>query len=84
MDDPAARQSAQWLAKAESDLASAKILLFGAEKHLDTGLYHCQQAVEKTLKAFLASHNEPLIKTHDLEALVYDCINYIKTRIIPQ
>jgi hypothetical protein len=29
-------------------------------------LFHCQQTVEKALKAFLAWHDRPLRKTHDL------------------
>lgn len=32
--------------------------------------FHCQQAAEKTLKAFLTWHDEPFEKTHSLVALV--------------
>ena len=32
-------------------------------------MFHCQQAVEKTLKGFLAAKERPLQKTHDLESL---------------
>ena len=35
---------ASWLAKAKSDLDTAYVLIRGAELHLDTGSYHCQQA----------------------------------------
>jgi HEPN domain-containing protein len=35
--------------------------------------FHCQQAAEKALKAFLASMNQPLYKTHDLPALLARC-----------
>lgn len=41
-----------WLAKASSDLATARLLITGNEQHLDTGSYHCQQAAEKAIKAF--------------------------------
>ena len=34
----------EWLAKAHSDLATARLLIDGQEKHFDTGSYHCQQA----------------------------------------
>lgn len=32
-------------------------------------LYHCQQAVEKALKAFLVWHQQPFRRTHDLEEI---------------
>jgi HEPN domain-containing protein len=66
----------QWMAKADGDLASARILLFGEERHLDTGAYHCQQAAEKALKAFLASKDAPLQRIHDLERLISCCADH--------
>lgn len=39
----------------------------------DTAAYHCHQAAEKALKAFLASRSEPLVKTHDLMDLLTRC-----------
>lgn len=42
----------------------------GESKHLDTGVYHCQQAAEKALKAFLAANGVIPPKTHDLLALL--------------
>lgn len=30
-----------WLAKAQSDLATARLLIKGKERYLDTGSYHC-------------------------------------------
>ena len=32
-------------------------------------LYHCQQAAEKALKGFLAFHDHPFRRTHDLREL---------------
>jgi HEPN domain-containing protein len=32
-------------------------------------VFHCQQAAEKTLKAFLVAHERPFRKTHDLDEL---------------
>ena len=29
-------------------------------------MFHCQQAIEKTLKGFLFWHDQPFRKTHDL------------------
>src|ERR1039457_4205263 len=35
----------------------------------EDALYHCQQAAEKALKGFLAWHDQPFPKTHDLGKL---------------
>jgi HEPN domain-containing protein len=63
-----------WLAKARSDLATARLLVTGPEKHFDTGSYHCQQAAEKALKAWLTFHEVVFPKTHSLEDLLALCI----------
>lgn len=63
-----------WLAKAHSDLATARLLITGLEKHLDTGSYHCQQAAEKALKAWLTAREIVFPKTHSIVALVAFCI----------
>ena len=59
-----------WLKKAQNDLDSAKILGSGRNKILDTAIYHCQQAAEKSIKAFLIHSRIDFIKTHDLVYLV--------------
>lgn len=76
MVDPKIRILLQWLEKAESDFATARILIFGDEKHFDTGVYHCQQTIEKVLKAFLTFHDAGFARTHDLENLVSCCLKY--------
>ena len=43
----------EWLQKAKNDLLSARILLEHDPPVLDTACFHCQQTVEKGLKAFL-------------------------------
>ena len=63
-----------WLAKAQSDLATARLLIRGEERYLDTGSYHCQQAAEKAIKAWLTATEVPFIKTHSLEILVRLCL----------
>lgn len=65
---------ASWLAKAKSDLDTAYVLIRGAELHLDTGSYHCQQAAEKALKAWLTSQKQEFRKTHDLVELLNQCV----------
>jgi HEPN domain-containing protein len=63
-----------WLTKAKSDLATAKLLIEGNERYLDTGSYHCQQAAEKAIKAWLTAVEVVFTKTHSLEILVKLCI----------
>lgn len=59
-----------WFVKADHDLKSAKTLSSSNDPLLDTAIYHCQQAAEKALKGFLAFHNQPLEKTHDIHYLI--------------
>jgi HEPN domain-containing protein len=54
--------------KAESDLAAVRRTVT-SEGPYDTGLFHCQQAVEKYLKALLAVHNVNYPKVHDITVL---------------
>ncbi len=61
-----------WFAKAESDLASARTILVGAGPY-DTACFHCQQAVEKLLKGFLAHRGRSFPFTHDLDELARLC-----------
>jgi HEPN domain-containing protein len=63
-----------WLKKAESDLATARLLIEGTERHLDTGSYHCQQCAEKSLKAWLCAKGIPFPKLHELERLLDLCV----------
>jgi HEPN domain-containing protein len=55
-----------WLTKAQRDLRGAEIDLAATPPLLDDVMFHCQQAVEKALKAYLFWHDEPFRKTHDL------------------
>jgi HEPN domain-containing protein len=54
--------------KAESDLANVRRTL-ASEGPYDTGLFHCQQVVEKYLKALLAVHDVNYPKIHDVAEL---------------
>ncbi|MHB1645175.1 MAG: HEPN domain-containing protein [bacterium] len=56
--------------KAENDLINAKVL-FESDKTTGDGIcFHCQQAVEKYLKAYLAYNNKEIIKTHDISNII--------------
>ena len=61
----------KWLFKAQSDLNAAKVL-YKADCR-DVAIYHTEQCAEKALKGFLAFWKQPLIKTHDLVALLALC-----------
>ncbi|MCP3963193.1 MAG: HEPN domain-containing protein [bacterium] len=56
--------------KAQHDLATAIKLASGPDPYLDTAIYHCQQAAEKSVKGFLAFHNQRVVRTHDVRYLV--------------
>ena len=56
----------QWLAKAKNDLLNVDNNLKAEEVPFDTVCFHCQQAAEKFLKAFLAGNKQPNPSTHDL------------------
>ena len=61
-----------WLLRAAEDLATATALTSPAT--LRSALFHCQQAAEKSLKAFLTWHQTPFPKTHDLTLLSGLCL----------
>ena len=61
-----------WLLKAESDLVAARLMV-ESEGPYDTACFHCQQAIEKLLKAFLLHHDQKILHTHDLEELARLC-----------
>lgn len=63
----------EWLFKAGNDLESARVLLASNNNLFDTAIYHTQQCAEKSLKAFLAFHNQEITKTHDLKILLKKC-----------
>jgi HEPN domain-containing protein len=61
-----AQDTKDWIAKAKEDLAAARRLLTPPRQLSNSAVFHCQQAVEKALKGFLAWHDVPLRKTHNL------------------
>ena len=61
-----------WLAKGESDLAAAHVCI-NANVALDAACFHCQQAAEKFLKAWLVARETQFPFVHDLGKLVSLC-----------
>jgi HEPN domain-containing protein len=72
--DPALVAEVQaWLKKAQKDLDTAEYELQANPPFTEDIVFHAQQAVEKTLKSFLAWHGIPFRKTHNLVELGGSC-----------
>jgi HEPN domain-containing protein len=69
-----ADETRSWLARAASDLRAASHEFTAAPPLVDDIVFHAQQAVEKVLKGFLAWHDRPFRKTHDLVELGQACV----------
>lgn len=65
-----AKEIEQWIIKGDHDLGTAKITYLYIPEYLDTVTFHCQQAVEKYLKAYLISQSTLFKFTHDLVYLL--------------
>ena len=68
-----------WLMKAANDLRGAEIDLAANPPLIEDVMFHCQQAAEKSLKAFLTFHNCPFRKTHSIEEIGESCLVIDKT-----
>jgi hypothetical protein len=72
-----------WLTKAAHDLKNARIVGAAEEGPLDTAIYHCQQAAEKAVKAFLVHCGITPQKTHDIRKLTLQAAAHqIRSRIL--
>jgi HEPN domain-containing protein len=60
----------QWVEKAEDDLGAAQLLFASGTAYYGVICFHCQQAAEKFLKAFLVKHQIEFTKTHDIGLLL--------------
>jgi len=73
MADRKQREVGAWIQKAENDMRGARIDMDAAPPLIEDALFHCQQAVEKAMKAFLTAHDTSFRKTHDLDELAMAC-----------
>ena len=64
-----------WIKKAEKDLLTAKHELSFADAVTESVCFHCQQAAEKYLKAYLVFLDIPFTKTHEIGELITKCEN---------
>jgi HEPN domain-containing protein len=60
-----------WLRKADLDCDVAARLASEGDRFRDIVTFHCQQAVEKYVKAILVRHQVEFRKTHDIERLLH-------------
>jgi HEPN domain-containing protein len=60
----------RWLSKADEDFAVAVQLLKEEGRFRGVIAFHCQQTVEKYLKAFMVRHQIDFPKTHDIGRLL--------------
>lgn len=63
----------QWLLKANEDLLVVNKLTDFEIVATSSACFHCQQAVEKFLKAFLIANGVDIKKTHNIEFLLSEC-----------
>ena len=64
-----------WMSMASLDLRAAAYELRAPDEALwGDVMFHAQQAAEKAMKAFLAWHDLPFRKTHNLEELGHACV----------
>jgi HEPN domain-containing protein len=69
MDERQRELLTSWLTKAANDLRSARILGGAPDGPLDSAVFHCQQAAEKAVKAFLLYKGITPENTHDIRKL---------------
>ena len=73
MQPETAIEAQAWFQKAANDLRGADIDLAADPPLIEDALFHCQQAVEKSMKGFLTAHDRIFRKTHDLDELGRVC-----------
>jgi HEPN domain-containing protein len=64
----------RWIKKAEDDLKTVEYLISFNDFPSNVVCFHCQQAIEKYLKAYLTWVETKVKKVHDLETILNFCI----------
>ncbi len=65
-----------WIKKAEEDLLVINRLTEGSIIATSAICFHCQQLVEKMLKAYLIVNGKEIKKTHNIEFLLAECADF--------
>jgi HEPN domain-containing protein len=64
----------EWLRKARHDRRMAEVGLAQTPPITDAAAFHCQQAAEKCIKAYLLHRRHAFERIHDLRALLDACV----------
>jgi HEPN domain-containing protein len=73
-EDARTADARAWLAKTRQDVRRVEILLAATPPDVEGAVFHCQQAAEKALKAFLTWHDVRFRRIHDLEEIGAQCV----------
>jgi len=65
-----------WIKKANEDLLVINRLTEGSVIATSAICFHCQQLVEKILKAYLIANGKEIKKTHNIEFLLSECADF--------
>jgi len=65
-----------WIAKANEDLLVINRLTERSIIATSAICFHCQQLVEKILKAYLIANGKEIKKTHNIEFLLSECADF--------
>ncbi|HZU06531.1 MAG TPA: HEPN domain-containing protein [Chloroflexota bacterium] len=76
LDPELVAETRAWLSRARRDLDTAAFELTAALPFAADAVFHAQQAAEKALKGFLTWHSSPFRKTHNLEELGEQCLQF--------
>jgi HEPN domain-containing protein len=74
MRNPPLDEARRWLGEAQADLDAARLLASNGLHHL--ACFHCQQAAEKALKAFLYGRGEEGVVGHSVFQLLRKAVRY--------
>ena len=67
---PNFERAKKWLTFAARDLSTAKALVSLPDPDFYFSSFACQQSAEKSIKSFLAFHDQRIFKTHKIEQLI--------------
>ena len=73
-DENRISETSAWLQRTSQDMRAAAHGLQANPPLLDDVVFHCQQACEKALLAFLIWHGIPFRETHDLAEIGAQCV----------
>ena len=76
---PEMTEVGEWLRKADHDRRMSEAGLAQTPPITDGAAFHCQQAAEKLLKAFLTWRAQEFERTHDLRSLIESCARHDTT-----